>query len=135
MPISIRSWIRASAPYWVSTHRGIRCCSTRFCLPVSQWLNILPVPVPTSPVRPSVEPAAQVPLNVSALHGAGLTLVSSNPAATAESVADMRLASIYDSQGNAAAGAVAAARAETLDAATASKLRTAIGISVAVERP
>lgn len=99
----------------------------------SQWLNILSVPVPVSPVRPTVQPPVQLPLSTTELHGAGLSPVSSNPAATAEAVSDVRLASIFATQGNTAASKVAAARAETEDAATADELKTAVGLSADVD--
>ncbi|AIP63908.1 hypothetical protein DR62_1708 [Burkholderia thailandensis] len=85
----------------------------------SQWLNVLSVPAPASPVRPATPPPAQALAGVAALHGAGLTPVSANPAATAQALSDMQLASLYTAQGNSAASSAAATRAKTLDASVA----------------
>jgi tetratricopeptide (TPR) repeat protein len=82
----------------------------------SQWLNILPVPTPPSPVRPT---SALVPTSVTTvanLSGAGLAPVSAN-ANTAEALADLRLATIYTRQGNTVASTVATRRAESLNSA------------------
>jgi len=94
----------------------------------SQWLNILSVPTPTSPVRPLVVPSVALPLAAARLHGAGLVAPAANPTATAEAVSDIRLATIYSSQGNAAASDAAAARAASEDPATASELAKATGL-------
>ncbi|KGC50015.1 Tc toxin subunit A-related protein [Burkholderia pseudomallei] len=83
----------------------------------SQWLNVLPVPAPASPVRPATPPPAQALAGVAALRGAGLAPVSPNPAATAQALSDMQLASLYTSQGNSAASSVAVTRAKAVDAA------------------
>jgi tetratricopeptide (TPR) repeat protein len=100
----------------------------------SQWLNVLPVPTPTSPVRPLIQPPVQLPSAMTKLDGAGLGPVSANQTATAEAIADIRLASIYATQGNMAASAVASARAQTEDQATVSGLKTVTGLSnVAVD--
>ncbi|MDN7676662.1 hypothetical protein QZM22_30335 [Burkholderia oklahomensis] len=81
----------------------------------SQWLNVLSVPAPASPVRPATPPPAQQLAGVAALHGAGLTPVSANPAATAQALSDMQLASLYTTQGNSAASSAAVTRAKALD--------------------
>jgi hypothetical protein len=94
----------------------------------SQWLNVLSVPTPTSPVRPLLEPPVSLPLATTELHGAGLVTPAENPTATAEAVSDIRLATIYSSQGNAAASDAASARAATEDQATASELAKAAGL-------
>jgi hypothetical protein len=96
-----------------------------------QWLNILSVPTPASPVRPSVAPATPLPAAITALHGSGLAPVTANAAATAETIADIRLASIYASQGNSAAAAAAVARTANEDPTTAAELKQAIGLSAA----
>lgn len=96
-----------------------------------QWLNILSVPTPASPVRPSVAPTSPLPPAITALHGSGLAPVTANAAATAETIADIRLASIYASQGNSAASAAAVARTANEDPATATELRQATGLSAA----
>ena len=80
----------------------------------SQWLNILPVPSSPSPVRPTSVVSSELLGAVSSLHGAGLTVVSADPASAAEALADMRLAAIYTDQGNTGASAVAVSRAESL---------------------
>ena len=85
----------------------------------SQWLNLLSVPAPASPVRPATPPSAQQLASVAALHGAGLMPVSANPASTAQALADMQLASLYSAQGNSAASSAAVARAKLLDATVA----------------
>ncbi|MGP0028117.1 MAG: hypothetical protein ACLPKE_32900 [Streptosporangiaceae bacterium] len=84
----------------------------------SQWLNILPVSGSVSPVRPTVSVAGNALASVSNLHGAGLNVVSSNPAATSEALADVQLAAIYSGQGNTTASSSVVARAETLDPTT-----------------
>jgi Tc toxin complex TcA C-terminal TcB-binding domain len=96
----------------------------------SQWLNILSVPAPTSPVRPATPPAASLLASVAALHGAGLGPVSANPTATAEALSDMRLSQIYTAQGNTAASTTAVARAKSLDATIAGSF-TAVAATAA----
>jgi hypothetical protein len=91
----------------------------------SQWLNILPVSPPASPLRPPTAPAATLLASVAGLHEAGLVPVSANPAATAAALSDMRLAAIYTGQGNSVASSAAVARARTLDATVAGTLATA----------
>jgi hypothetical protein len=81
----------------------------------SQWLNILAVPAPTSPVRPTTAISAQLLSSVASLHGAGLTTVSSNALNTSEALADMRLSAIYTGQGNTAASSAVVQRAQVLD--------------------
>jgi hypothetical protein len=81
----------------------------------SQWLNILPVPSPPSPVRPTTAVNEQLLSSVSALHGAGITPVSTDLATAYEALADLRLATIYNGQGNTAASTVIEQRAATLD--------------------
>jgi Tc toxin complex TcA C-terminal TcB-binding domain len=97
----------------------------------TQWLNILAVPTPASPVRPTTAVNAQLLSSVSRLHGAGLTPVSANPLATAEALADIRLASIYTDQQNTAASATVVARAKTLDSTIATTLTPAATAAVA----
>jgi hypothetical protein len=100
----------------------------------SQWLNILSVPTPISPVRPLLT-TTELPLVTTRLHGAGLGMASATPAATAETVSDIRLASIYASEGNAVASSAAVERAEAEDGATASSLESALGLSAASAAP
>jgi len=88
----------------------------------SQWLNILPVAVSVSPVRPVTPVAAQLVSSVSGLYGAGIGRVSATPAASAEALSDMHLATIFADEGNTAASTAAVARARTLDAAVAAAL-------------
>lgn len=88
----------------------------------SQWLNILPVPSPASPVRPTTAIDPKLLSSIANLHGAGLHPVNPNPAATAAALSDMRLAAIYSDQGNTAASTAAAARAKSLDASVATAL-------------
>ncbi len=88
----------------------------------SQWLNILPVPTPPSPVRPPTAISPQLLGATASLHGAGLTTVSANATATSQALADMRLANIYTAQGNTGASTAAVTRAKTLDAAVTTAL-------------
>jgi hypothetical protein len=88
----------------------------------SQWLNIVPVPTPASPVRPATPVDARLLGTVAKLDGAGLGVVSADPAAAAGAIADMHLAQIYAGQGNTAAATAAAARAKKLDPALAGSL-------------
>ncbi|MGA2736452.1 MAG: hypothetical protein ABSG65_03265 [Bryobacteraceae bacterium] len=81
----------------------------------SQWLNILPVPTPASPVRPTAAVSPTLLSTVAVLHGAGLTPVSANLPVAFEAMADMRLAAIYTGQGNTAASTAVVQRAESLD--------------------
>lgn len=81
----------------------------------SQWLNILPVPSPASPVRPTTTVNEQLLSSVSALHGAGIIPVSTDLATAFDALADLRLATIYNGQGNTAASTIVEQRAETLD--------------------
>jgi multidrug efflux pump subunit AcrA (membrane-fusion protein) len=81
----------------------------------AQWLNVLTVPTPVSPVRPPTELSAQQMASVANLHGAGLGIVSANPTTSAEALADARLSTIYAAQGNTAASTVASARAKQLN--------------------
>jgi hypothetical protein len=87
-----------------------------------QWLDILPVPVSVSPVRPSIPVAAPLLSSVSGLYGAGISQVSANPAATAEALSDMHLAAIFADQGNTAASMATVTRAQGLDATIATAL-------------
>jgi Tc toxin complex TcA C-terminal TcB-binding domain len=91
----------------------------------SQWLNILSVPAPASPVRPPTAPAPALLAGIAGLHGAGLVPVSANPAATAAALSDMQLAAIFTEQGNSAASSATVARARTLDATVAGTLAPA----------
>jgi hypothetical protein len=93
----------------------------------SQWLNILSVPTPASPVR-SLQPAVALPLATAQLHGAGLVPPAANPTATAQAVSDIRLATIYAAQGNTAGSQAASARAAGEDPATAAELAKATGL-------
>jgi len=81
----------------------------------SQWLNIVPVPSPPSPVRPLITTNAETLSSMSSLHGAGVTLVNKNPTGAFEALADMKLATVYTNQGNTGANAVAVKRATGLD--------------------
>ena len=87
-----------------------------------QWLDILPVAVSVSPVRPSTPVTAQLLSSVSGLYGAGISQVSANPAATAQALSDMHLAAIFADQGNTAASTAAIARAQSLDPVVAAAL-------------
>lgn len=87
-----------------------------------QWLNVLPVAVSVSPVRPATPVAAPVLSGVSGLYGAGIGRVSANPAASAEALSDMHLAAIFADQGNTAASAATVARARSLDPVAAAAL-------------
>jgi hypothetical protein len=91
----------------------------------SQWLNILPVPTPASPVRPTTAVNPQLLSSVGILHSAGLNLVSANPTSTAQALSEIRLATIYQDQGNAAASSAAVSRAKILDANVAGILAPA----------
>jgi tetratricopeptide (TPR) repeat protein len=91
----------------------------------SQWLNVLSVPTPASPVRPSIAVDASLLSSVATLNGAGLTSVSANAPATAAALADLRLASIYTDQGNTGASTAAVTRARALDASVTGVLTTA----------
>jgi hypothetical protein len=91
----------------------------------SQWLNILAVPTPSSPVRPTTAVNTTLLAPVANLQGAGLTPVSANAAATAQALADLRLAGIYTGQGNSAASASIVTRAKGLDATVAGALTPA----------
>jgi hypothetical protein len=97
----------------------------------SQWLNILSVPMPASPVRPTTAFNPQLISSVAGLHGAGLTAVATNATATTQALADMRLAAIYTEQGNSAASAAAADRAKSLDNAIATSLAPAVPAAAA----
>ena len=88
----------------------------------SQWLNVLPVAPPASPVQPTVAVNAALLDGATALRGAGLSSVSATPAATQAALADMRLATIYTNQGNTAASAAAVSRAKGLDPTVATAL-------------
>jgi tetratricopeptide (TPR) repeat protein len=85
----------------------------------SQWLNVIPVPAALSPVRPTSAVSGSLLTSVSALEDARLGVVSANALAASESLADLRLAAIYNDQGNAAAGQTLATRAAGLDATLA----------------
>jgi Tc toxin complex TcA C-terminal TcB-binding domain len=87
-----------------------------------QWLNVLPVAVSASPVRPATPVAAPLLSSVSGLYGAGIGRVSANPAASAAALSDLHLATIFADQGNTAASAAAVARAQSLDPAAAAAL-------------
>jgi len=87
-----------------------------------QWLDILPVAVSVSPVRPSTPVTAQLLSSVSGLYGAGISQVSANPAATAEALSDMHLATIFADEGNTAASTATIARAQSLDSTVAAAL-------------
>jgi tetratricopeptide (TPR) repeat protein len=101
----------------------------------SQWLNILAVPTPASPVRPTAAFNTQLLSSVASLHGAGLATVSTNPTATAEALSDIRLATIYTDQGNAAASSAAVTRAKTLDSSIAIALAPASIAATPVPTP
>jgi hypothetical protein len=88
----------------------------------SQWLNILPVPSATSPVRPTSAVNATLLSSVSNLYGAGLGVVSTNIANASNTMADIQLASIYANEGNTAASSAAVKRAQGLDLALANAL-------------
>jgi Tc toxin complex TcA C-terminal TcB-binding domain len=81
----------------------------------SQWLNVMPAPAPASPVRPTTAVNQQLLSSVAGLHGAGITPVSIDLASAYSALADLRLATIYNDQGNSGASAVAEQRAVTLD--------------------
>ena len=87
-----------------------------------QWLDILPVQVSVSPVRPSTPVAAPLLSGVSGLYGAGLSQVSTDPAAAAEALSDMHLATIFADQGNTAASTATVTRAQGLDPGIAAAL-------------
>lgn len=87
-----------------------------------QWLDILPVQVSVSPVRPSAPVAAPLLSGVSGLYGAGLSQVSTDPAAAAEALSDMHLATIFADQGNTAASTATVTRAQGLDPGIAAAL-------------
>ena len=87
-----------------------------------QWLDILPVPVSVSPVRPSIPVAAPLLSSVSGLYGAGISQVSANPAAAAKALSDMHLAAIFADQGNTAASTATVTQAQGLDATIATAL-------------
>ena len=87
-----------------------------------QWLDILPVAVSVSPVRPPTPVTAQLLSSVSGLYGAGISQVSANPAAAAEALSDMHLATIFADQGNTAASTATVARAQGLDPTVAAAL-------------
>jgi len=88
----------------------------------SQWLNILSVPMPTSPVRTATAVDPQLLSSVANLHGAGLNPVSTNPSATAQALSDLRLAAIYRNQGNTTASSTLVTRAQGLNSAIANAL-------------
>ena len=79
-------------------------------------------PDAASPVRPTVPVDAQLLGTVAKLDGAGLGVVSADPAAAAGAIADMHLAQIYACQGNTAGAAAAVARAKELDPTLAGSL-------------
>jgi hypothetical protein len=81
----------------------------------SQWLNVIPVTPPASPVRPTTAVDENLLSSVASLHGAGLSTVSTNPANSLAAIADLRLADIYARQGNAQADSSLVTRAEGLD--------------------
>jgi tetratricopeptide (TPR) repeat protein len=87
-----------------------------------QWLDILPVAVSVSPVRPVTAVTGTLLTSVSGLYGAGINAISANPAATAEALSDMHLATIFADQGNTAASTATVARAQSLDPAVAAAL-------------
>ena len=87
-----------------------------------QWLDLLPVPVSVSPVRPTVAVTAQLLSGVAGTYGAGVSQVSTNPAATADALADMHLATIFAAQGNTAASSAIVTRAQGLNATIATVL-------------
>lgn len=88
----------------------------------SQWLNIIPVSPPASPVRPTAPVSADFLRSVASLDGAGLSVVSANQTNARNSLADMRLAQIYAGQGNKQASSNALTRAEGLDPTIAKAL-------------
>jgi tetratricopeptide (TPR) repeat protein len=88
----------------------------------SQWLNIIPVAPPASPVRPTVPVSTDFLRSVTSLDGAGLSVVSANQTNALNSLADMRLAQIYAGQDNQQASSNALTRAKGLDPAIAKAL-------------
>lgn len=101
----------------------------------SQWLNILPVPTPPSPVRPATAPNPQLLASVASFHGAGLTPVSSNLGSTTAAIADMKLATIYAGQGNTVASTALITRAQGLDPTVATQIAAANGLSITSPAP
>jgi len=96
-----------------------------------QWLNILPVNAPVSPVQPSSPVPAAALGAASALDGVSLNMVNANPGLAAETLAAAKLAGIYSGQGNSAASTAVAAQAVTLDPTLAGQL----GLAAAVPAP
>src|SRR5215469_2449223 len=88
----------------------------------SQWLNIVRVAPPASPVRPVIAVNRELLNPVANLEGAGPSVVSANPANALSALADMRLATIYAGQGNTKASASAVTSAQRLDPTIAKAL-------------
>jgi hypothetical protein len=101
----------------------------------SQWLNILPVPTPASPVRPPSAVDPHLLASVAGLHGAGLTMVATNPTATMQALADLDLAAIYTEQDNTAATTAALTRAKSLDANLVATLAPSTSVPAAPAGP
>jgi hypothetical protein len=101
----------------------------------SQWLNIMPVNPPVSPVRPTTPVDEQLLSPVANLHDAGLSVVSTDPAKAFDALADMRLAQIYADQGNAKASASMVSRARKLDPTIARALEPTTITPVKPETP
>jgi len=101
----------------------------------AQWLNILPVPTPVSPVRPPTAADPSLLASMASWHGIGLAPVSSNPANTAEALADMKLAMIYAGQDNSAASTPLITRAQGLDSVMTTEIAGANGLTVPAATP